>query len=149
MPVSSLKERLADHPFLAGLAPHSLDFIAECAMTIRFNTAEHILLEGKQANEFFLIEEGEVVLKTFLSPSEGFASIQHLGPGEIVGLSWLVPPHHWHFSAFATKPTTAIILDGQRLREKCEADHDFGYELQKRLMTTIGQRLRMTRMRIG
>jgi hypothetical protein len=69
--------------------------------------------------------------------------------GDIIGWSWFVPPYRWQFSAFATKATTAIVLNGKRLREKSKADHEFGYELQKRLMPVIGQCLQMTKMRLG
>lgn len=141
----TLPKMLAEHPFLNGLEPAHLEFIAGCASVEHIAPEEHILIEGQQADNFYLVHEGEVVLKTFLSPSEGFAEIQHIMNGDILGWSWLVPPHQWHFSAFATKPTTLIVINGQQLREQCEKDRDFGYEIQKRLMLVIGQRLRMTR----
>ena len=144
----SLVERLNQHPFLRGLPLAYLDFIAQHAHEAHFDTDQHLMLEGETADKFHLICSGEVVLKTFLSPSEGFATIQYLGRGDIVGWSWLIPPHHWHFCAFATQPTEVIILDGAQLREKCEADSDFGYELQKRLSLIIGKRLRMTRKQL-
>jgi len=141
----SLRERLNQHPFLKGLTPAHLDFIAQHAREAHLATDQHLLLEEETADRFYLICNGKVVLKTFLSPSEGFTTIQQLGPGDIVGWSWLIPPHHWHFSAFAMQPTDVIIIDGVQLREKCETDSDFGYEIQKRLSAIIGERLRMTR----
>jgi CRP-like cAMP-binding protein len=136
---------LAQHPFLTGLEPGYLEFMSQEATIVTFDSDQHILLEGREANDFYLIHQGEVALKTFLSPSEGFAKIQQLSAGDIIGWSWFVSPYHWQFSAFATKPTTVIALDGKRLRDKSEADHEFGYALQKRLLPVIGQRLQMTK----
>ena len=146
---ASLKKMLTEHPFLDDIKPEYLDFIASCASTINFEPDEHIFIEGGEANNFYLLHEGEVALKTFLSAREGFVTIQHINNGEILGWSWLVPPHDWHFSAFATKPTTAIVVNGPQLRAKCEMDPEFGYEIQKRILLIIGQRLRMTRRRLG
>jgi hypothetical protein len=35
------------------------------------------------------------------------------------------------------------------LREKCESDHDFGYEFLTQLALVVGQRLKATRMRLS
>jgi CRP/FNR family transcriptional regulator, cyclic AMP receptor protein len=40
------------------------------------------------------------------------------------------------------------LLDGTCLREKCEIDHDFGYELTKRAAQIIMERLQATRMQL-
>ena len=145
---TKVRAMLAEHPFLEGLAPQHFDFIADHASIAYFESQEHILIEGEEALGFYLIHDGQVTLKTFLSAREGFAEIQNIINGEILGWSWLVPPHSWHFSAFAATPVTAIVIDGKQLREKCEQDHHFGYEIQHRLMLVIGQRLRMTRRRL-
>ena len=141
--------RLMSHPFLEKLAPSYLDLIVQWTSVEQFAIDQPLLLEGKPANKFFLIDRGEVLLRTFISASHGFTNIQRLRDGEVVGWSWLVPPHHWHFSAFATKPSQVFVINGQHLREQIEADHDFGYEIQKRLMRVIGQRLRRTRKQLG
>ncbi|HMQ52549.1 MAG TPA: hypothetical protein PKE64_10240 [Anaerolineae bacterium] len=67
---------------------------------------------------------------------------------EIVGWSWLIPPHRWRFSALVIQPTEAICLDGLRLRQACETDHKFGYQLLKRLTLVLGQRREETRRRL-
>lgn len=138
---------LAGHPFLQELAPHHLEFMAECAAEFHFAAGEYILREGEPANQLYLIDRGKVALGT-IGANRGFTTIEILAEGEALGWSWLIPPYHWHFTALAILPTTVIALDGYRLREKCEADHDFGYELLKRLALIIGQRLRMTRKQL-
>jgi len=143
-----LKQILAEHPFTKSLAPDQLEFISEWASEIHFDRDEYILLEGEEANDFYLIDQGQVVLRTYISPSQGFVDVQYLGAGDVVGWSWLIPPHHWHFSALVLQPVTAIVVDGKQLRDKCETDHEFGYEIFKRVSSMIGQRLRRTRKQL-
>jgi hypothetical protein len=71
-----------------------------------------------------------------------------LGEGEILGWSWLIPPYNWHFDARAVELTRAIALDGKCLRNKCEQDHDLGYELLKRFAHIMEQRLQATRLQL-
>ena len=46
------------------------------------------------------------------------------------------------------EPTRAIALDGKCLRTKCEENHDLGYELLKRFLHIIEQRLEATRLQL-
>jgi CRP-like cAMP-binding protein len=66
----------------------------------------------------------------------------------VLGWSWLFPPYRWHFDARALELTRAIALDGKCLREKCEEDHDLGYELVKRVAQIIMERLQATRLQL-
>jgi CRP-like cAMP-binding protein len=143
-----VERMLAEHPFLQGLKPHHLALMAESASLMHYDVGQYILLEGQDADTFYLIHQGEVVLRMFIHPNRGFVDIETLGSGDVVGWSWLIPPHQWHFSALVTQPTTAIALDGQRIRQKCEEDHDFGYEIYRRLGLVVGKRLRMTRKQL-
>ena len=43
---------------------------------------------------------------------------------------------------------SAIAFDGACLRGKCEADHDLGYELMRRIAQVIIERLQATRLRL-
>jgi CRP-like cAMP-binding protein len=145
--VGSYEQILAEHPFLQDFAPHHLQFMAGCASECNFAAGQYILREGEAATHLYLIGQGKVALGT-MTPGRGFTTLEVLEDGEPLGWSWLIPPYHWHFTALTILPTWVIALDGKCLREKCEADHDFGYELLKRLALILGQRLRMTRKQL-
>ena len=66
----------------------------------------------------------------------------------MLGWSWLFPPYYWHFDARALQPTKAIFFYGTWLRENCERDHDFGYELIKRVSAVVIARLQTVRKRV-
>jgi CRP-like cAMP-binding protein len=88
-----------------------------------------------------------VALETFV-PTRGAVTIETLDPGEVVGWSWLFPPHRWHFDARALSLVRATIFDGACLRGKCEADPQLGYDLMSRFAQVVVERLQQTRQRL-
>jgi CRP-like cAMP-binding protein len=142
--IKPIESAVAGHRFLHGLKPEQLRLLADSAMRIPYDAGEFIFREGDPANRFYLIEEGRVCLE---SPrqDEIAVPIQFIGPGDVLGWSWLFPPYYWHFDARVVEPTTAIFFYGSRLREQCEQDHDFGYEMMKRMTQVVIHRLQATR----
>src|SRR5262249_54630950 len=127
--------------------PEHLRVLTDNAMRLHYEPGDLIFGEGDPANRFYLIEKGKVSLE---SPRQDEASvpIQTIGPGDVLGWSWLFPPYRWHFDARAVERTTAIFFYGTRLREACENDHDLGYELMKRMTQVVIQRLQATRKQL-
>jgi CRP-like cAMP-binding protein len=88
-----------------------------------------------------------VVIETE-AKERGIIPIQIIGPGDVLGWSWLFPPCYWQFDARALEPTKAVFFYGTRLREYCEQEHDLGYELMKRMAAVIVKRLQATRRQL-
>jgi CRP/FNR family cyclic AMP-dependent transcriptional regulator len=144
---SRLNVLLAEHPFLKGLSPHQIRLLNDCAMVVNFQPGELIFREGDPANRFYLIHRGKVALETYVK-DRGATPIQSVGAGDLLGWSWLFPPYYWHFDARAIEPTEAVFFYGTPLRAECEADHDLGYELFRRMSEVIVQRLQATRRQL-
>jgi len=142
-----LERTLAQQPFLADLDRRYLRPIAGAASPKTFDAHQMIFYEDQPANEFYLICEGKVTVETDVLGCESIV-IQTLGPGAVLGWSWLLPPYRWHYSARAAEATKVIALDGKSLRARCEEDHDLGYEIMKRFALVIVQRLVATRARL-
>jgi CRP-like cAMP-binding protein len=138
---------LAEHPFFKNLKRDQLSFLAGCAANLRFKPGEFLYREGAEANDFFVIREGKVAIEAF-SPKRGAITIQTLTAGEVLGWSWLFPPYQAHFGARVVEPTRALRFDGKCLRDKCEEDHDLGYELFRRFSEVVIQRLQATRLQL-
>jgi CRP/FNR family cyclic AMP-dependent transcriptional regulator len=137
---------IRDHPFLRGLRPEYQRLLADCATRMRYDKDELIFRDGDPANRFYLIEQGHVSLETPAHPqSHPPQSVAMIGPGDVLGWSWLFPPYCWQFDARTLEPTEAIFFYGSRLREYCEQDHDFGFEMMKRMTQVIIQRLQAAR----
>ena len=138
--MKTLEDSIVQHPFLKGMSADHLKILVDSATQAEFATGETIFREGDPANRFYLIQEGRVELlsrKQDRPPVE----IQTIGAGNVLGWSWLFPPYYWNFEARASEPTKAIFFYGTRLREKCEEDPAFGYELMKRMSAVMLQRL--------
>ena len=114
---------------------------------MRFAARQRLFSEGQPAQGCWLIEDGRVALDMAV-PGRGQVVLQTLGPGDVLGWSWLVPPHRWHYGATAVLPTTATELDTERLRALAELDPRFGYTLVLTLFEAVLQRLQATRARL-
>lgn len=142
-----LEAAVAAHPFLIGMSEHHLRLLADCAIQTHFDAGQIIFREGETANRFYLIEHGEVVLDATGVGGEAVV-IETVGSGDLLGWSWLFSPYVWHFTARATRPTSAIFFYGTVLREYCEKDHSLGFELFKRMSEVMTRRLQAARARL-
>ena len=143
--MKSLEPILANHPFFKGFGQHYMQLITGCASNVRFPAGHNIFREGEPASSFYIIRRGKVALEV-VDAQRGSMVIQTIEDGDVLGWSWLFPPYRWHFNARTVEETRAIALDGVCLREKGESDHDFGYELVKRVALIMMDRLQATRL---
>lgn len=145
--MEGLERIVREHPFFAGLDVHFCELVCGCAKNVRFDAGQFLFREGEPANEFYLLRQGRVALQIAV-PGRAAVTFQTLEEGEIVGVSWLIPPYRWQYDAQALEPTRAIAIAGSCLRAKCESDHDLGYEMMKRVVPILVKRLQATRMQI-
>lgn len=143
-----LAGRLEAHPFLSGLPREQVATLAEYASATNFVAGQWIFQEGDLANRFYLILDGCVALEAAL-PGGGTRVIDHIGPGEVLGWSWMFPPFRWHFAARSLVATKAIFVYGTWLLECCEADTALGYELTKRMAVVAIGRLQSARSQLA
>ncbi len=145
--MEAIEQILAQHPFFAGFSTEHSQLVSGCARNHRFDAGEYLFREGGPADMFFLIRHGRVALE-IMPPGKNPIIFSTLGAGEIIGASWLVPPYRWMFDARALELTRTIAIDAACLRAKCEADHHLGYEMMKRFLPILEQRLHATRLQI-
>jgi CRP-like cAMP-binding protein len=134
---------LPEHPLFHGLGERHRHILAECSMQASFEAGTLIVETGEPANCLYLVITGLIALETLGAHSP--LRVQSIGPGDVMGWSWLFPPYCWHFNAMAQEPTETIFFFGSRLRQLSERDHDFGYELYKRMAQILITRLQSTR----
>ena len=145
--MNALNLTTRDHPFLSDFRPEHLDILSECAQETVFEPGEVIFREGQIADKFYLLQRGGVILELHQAQRED-VPIQTIGGGDVLGWSWLFPPFTWHFQARALSRTEAIVLNGPHLVVACNANHEFGYELMKRVAHVVLKRLQATRKKL-
>lgn len=145
--MEGLERIVREHSFFAGLDEGFLKLVCGCAKNVRFEAGQYLFHEGEPADQFYLIRHGQVALQ-LSAPGRGAVTFQTLGENEILGVSWLIPPYRWTYDAKAVALTRAIAMDALCLRQKCDTDHDLGYDMMKRFMPVLIERLQATRMQI-
>lgn len=145
--MKSIAEELASLPFSEGLLPAHVELIAGCGKNEAYQPGTYLLREGQETNTFWAIRSGKVALELHC-PRRGSLVIETIGPGQVLGWSWLFPPYRALFDARVLETTRAIAFDGACLRGKAEQDHELGYRLMKRVASVFTERLAATRYQL-
>ena len=146
MRVQTIRELLAAQPVLAGLEPGDLDLIAGCGRLEVMEPGTPLAREGDPAERFFVLRAGRVGLE-IASPT-GPLLVETLESGDIVGWSWIFPPHRWVYDVEVLERAHLVVIDAGCLRQKCDADPAFGYRVMKRFAQVVAERLAATRLRL-
>ncbi|QUQ64062.1 Crp/Fnr family transcriptional regulator [Kutzneria sp. CA-103260] len=143
----SMSDRLSAFPLLTGLSQTHIAVLSGAAQEVTFAAGDRLFTEGTPARGCWLVQRGCVAIDAGI-PGRGPVVVQTVGPGEVVGWSWLVDPPRWHFGAVAVAPTVAIELDTDQLRAFAEHDPTFGYPVAVAMLAMVLDRLQTTRARL-
>ncbi|NKQ37495.1 MAG: Crp/Fnr family transcriptional regulator [Chloroflexi bacterium] len=148
MEKESVAEILKANPWFAALSPPHFEKMVEIATEMSWPAGQTVFREGQRGDYMYLIIEGQVALDIY-APNKGRLTILTLGANEVFGWSAVVPYTQMRTAAARTiKPTCAIALDSAALRAACEADHELGYLVYRRLTNIIAGRLTATRLQL-
>lgn len=125
MAAQGLQKIVAEHRFFAGLDEVRCAVVCGCAKNVRFEPGRYLVHEGDRPGMFYLLRQGRVALEVF-SPRRGAVTLQTLVEGEIIGVSWLVPPYRSAYDARALDRVRAVTMDAKCLQQKCDANSDLG-----------------------
>ena len=142
-----LAEAIQNHPFFRGFDPAFVGTVAREAHQYTFPTDEMIAREGTPSKGLYLVLEGKIALEV-VAADHPQLTVQTIGPGEVFGWSWLVPPHHWRFDVRALKPSRVIALDGERLRRTLRENPEWGFQFLTRFMPVLAERLENTQIQL-
>ena len=124
--IEAMDKVVREHRFFAGLGEDVIQLVAGCTRNVRFDAGKYLFREGDPAAVTF----------------------QTVPEGDVVGLSWLIPPYRWAYDARALDLVRAIGVDAKCLRQKCESDHDFGYAMMMRFVPVLVERLQATQLQV-
>jgi CRP/FNR family transcriptional regulator, cyclic AMP receptor protein len=142
--MENLERVLREHPLLADLAPAQLATLVGCVASERFATGEFLLREGAEHGKIFLIRAGTVAIES-ASPGREPITLETVGPGDVLGVSWLTPTRA-HFDCRARDTVIAFVIDQDCLRRKMEGDAALGYALASNLLELTYERLARLRL---
>jgi CRP-like cAMP-binding protein len=145
--MKQLDDLLAEHPVFADLGDDMRKLVAGCARNVHFGTDDYLFRTGASADTCYLVRHGRVALEMVGAGGQRIV-VDTMDAGELVGLSWLVPPYRWYLDARAVAPTSAVALDATCLRDKCDTDPRIGYLLLQRIARAMYQRMQSSRLRM-
>lgn len=145
--MKSIVDLLEEHPLFAGLDADARELVAGCATNVHFAPDEMIFRNNDAADRFYVVRLGKAAIE-INAPRGGPIVVETVGPGEILGVSWILPPYRCTFDARAVEDTSAMSFDAACLRGKCDDDPALGYELFKRFAGVVRDRLQATRLQV-
>ena len=146
MDAKTLTEALRGHAFLEGLKSSHLQKVADMALEVSFGRDQIIFREGDECGLFYIVLSGKVALE--ISAPGHIVRIQTVGEGDELGWSSLLGEDRKHFRARTLEPVRALAFDGMRMRQTCEQDPQFGYNLMLRMLKVVAHRLQATRLQL-
>lgn len=144
---SGLELAQNSHPFLQSMPVKHLGLLSSCAVRHELEPGTLLIKEGEPAGQFYLIMHGSIAVEAHI-PKDGSELVEVLGNGDVLGWSWMFPPFSWNFQARVMVPTEVIEFNAAHLLVAAERDHDFGYELMKRVAQVVIHRLQATRRQL-
>ncbi|WP_330294918.1 Crp/Fnr family transcriptional regulator [Streptomyces sp. NBC_00503] len=117
------------------------------AREVNFREGARIFDEGTRAESFWIVRSGTVTLEIPV-PGRRPTPIESLGPGELVGWSWLFAPYVWQLGAEAMTPVRAYEFDATTVRMLMDADPAFGSAIGHWVGRVLALRLHQTRTRL-
>jgi CRP/FNR family cyclic AMP-dependent transcriptional regulator len=147
MKIHGVEEILAEHPVFKDFDQATIDLLAGCARNEHFRPGQTIFCEGDSADKVFLLREGDVAVEVS-APQHDPLIVETLRSGDVLGWSWLMPPHKHMSDARALNDVRALSLDATCLRTKCEQNPVLGYQMFQHFIPHLAVRFRALRMQL-
>jgi len=124
-----------------------LDVLMTLSSEARYEEGSYIIRAGDDATRFYLLYVGDVVIE-FPGFDRPQSEVQTLTTGDVLGLSWILEPYEYLFSARAVDDVLVLGFDAKATRELMQKDFEFGFELLMRFTRSMAARLEATRVQM-
>jgi CRP-like cAMP-binding protein len=121
--------------------------LTSIATEAEFEEDEIVYREGEVGKAIYLIESGEVAIEMEV-PDYGSVTVYKVGPGQLFGWSSLFPPRRKKARARVLKPTQAIVIDADKLRNLFRLDQGLEYAMMGCITQIVVDRMHATRLKL-
>jgi len=147
-PLDEVKLELQRIPWFRDLTIQHLDVISRITELRRFKAGEVIFREGEPGDRIYIVLEGRVALD-MLVPPRGKIRFYTAEAWEVFGWSSVTPTVRQRTAGAAAAVDSLIAsVNAAKLREACDADHDLGYHVMRRLANIVASRLTISRLQL-
>lgn len=132
---------------LADLGDEHVAFLESVSESESFPANTTVFRVNSPADRFYLVTAGTIALK-LPGPSKPPITVQTVGAGSLLGLSWRLPPHRWQWTAETVEPTDLIRFDANAVLSACEADPELDSALLRVVAEESARRLQNVRLQL-
>lgn len=143
----NLNNLRAASDLLSRLDAEDFDLFESLSTELTLVPDELLFKEDDEARRFFIIENGIIALEA-IRPAKPATTIQTLGVGDLLGLSWRLTPHRWMWSARAMTDVRLAVFDAAIMRAACEFDTDLDRLIWEIVAREASKRLHHTRVQL-
>ncbi len=126
--------------------------VADFCRGVSFNRGTVIFKEGEEADEFYLLTNGRVVLEMDIRPVAERpvipTAVEVVTEDEVFGWSALVEPYTYTLSARCVTHCSALAIRGDVFRRTMDYNPALGYRVMRQLARIVALRLAQTRQRL-
>lgn len=147
-------ELLRRYELFGSLSDEQLQSLASISKEESWEAGEVIFEIDGAADSLYLLMDGSIDL-FYRSQDEKNPEtrkvfpVGEINPGEPFAISALFEPYVLTASAVASRPSTGIRMNGQRLIQLCSFDLELGLILQRELIKAIFERLSYARVQLA
>ena len=143
----NLADLRATNDLIAGLDDDEFDFFESLSTEIVLKPDEVLFRENGEAKRFFIVARGILALEVERAAKPS-TTVQTLGDGALLGLSWRLTPHRWMWTARAMTETRLAVFDASFMRAECERNPDLDRLMWKAVAEEASKRLHHTRIQL-
>lgn len=147
-------ETLRRYRYFGLFNEEQLKALAILAEPVAWQADEVVFHEGQLAEGLYLLTEGAIDL---IERSEDLHdsslrkefAVGEINPGEIFGISAMIPPFKLTASAVASRASEGIRFDAPKLYHLCQVEMDLENRLLRQLTKAIFERLQFIRVQLA
>ncbi len=132
---------------LVDLDQDELEFLESVATEIVFPAGAIIFEEDQYADTFYLVADGKTGLEVVFASGPPVL-LETVGPGEMLGVSWLTHPFRWNWRARALTRATLVAFDADAVRKECLENCKLASRVYLTVADEAQRRLHATRVRL-
>ncbi|MEN8238575.1 MAG: cyclic nucleotide-binding domain-containing protein [Actinomycetota bacterium] len=143
----NLDDLRASSPLLSRLDDPRFDLFESLSTELVLAPDERLFRENDEARRFFIVVRGIIALE-IPRPAKPDTTVQTIGSGELLGLSWRLSPHRWMWTARAMVETKLAVFDAAGMRAACETDPELDRLMWEIVAREASERLHHARIQL-
>lgn len=130
---------LKDIVMLGYLNDEMLDQLIPITEMLQFDEQEFVFHQGKDADRFYFVQRGKVLLEQRISPTISI-TLSAINPGYSFGWSAMLDNGTYTIDALCAEPCQLISFRADKLKSLFDKNHSLGYIMSQRLLRVIQKR---------